>query len=87
MSENEKESDFPGGPVVKNVPAKAGDMGSVPAQGRSPQALGQLSPCPATTEAYTPWSPCSTTREGTAMRSLHHNESGPTRHSREKPTR
>ena len=54
MSENEKESDFPGGPVVKNVPANAGDMGSVPALGRSPQALGQLSPCAATPEAYTP---------------------------------
>ena len=24
---------FPGGPVVKNPPAKAGDMGSIPAQG------------------------------------------------------
>ena len=27
--------DFLGGPVVKNPPAKAGDTGSVPAQGRS----------------------------------------------------
>ena len=54
MSENEKESDFPGGPGVKNVPANAGDMGSVPALGRSQQALGQLSPCAATPEAYTP---------------------------------
>ena len=54
MSKNEKESDFPGGPVVKNVPANAGDMGSVLVLGRSPQALEQLSPCAATTEAYTP---------------------------------
>ena len=23
-------SDFPGGPVVKNLPASAGDMGSIP---------------------------------------------------------
>ena len=27
--------DFPGGPVVKNPPAKAEDMGSIPAPGRS----------------------------------------------------
>ena len=27
---------FPGGPVVKNLPAIAGDMGSTPRSGRSP---------------------------------------------------
>ena len=27
--------DFPGGPVVKNLPANAGDPGSIPGQGRS----------------------------------------------------
>ena len=27
---------FPGGPVVKNLPANAGDVGSVPGSGRSP---------------------------------------------------
>ena len=27
--------DFPGGPVVKNLPANAGDMGSSPGPGRS----------------------------------------------------
>ena len=32
--------DFPGGPLVKNPPANAGDMGSVPSRGR----------------AHTPWS-------------------------------
>ena len=26
--------DFPGGPVIKNLPAKAGDMGSIPGLGR-----------------------------------------------------
>ena len=26
---------FPGGPVVKNPPANAGDTGSIPGQGRS----------------------------------------------------
>ena len=28
--------DFPGGPMVKNLPANAGDTGSVPGPGRSP---------------------------------------------------
>ena len=27
--------DFPGGPVVKNPPSNAGDMGSIPGLGRS----------------------------------------------------
>ena len=27
---------FPGGSVVKNLPAKAGNMGSIPGSGRSP---------------------------------------------------
>ena len=27
--------DFPGGPVVKNLPVNAGDMGSIPGPGRS----------------------------------------------------
>ena len=27
--------DFPGGPVVKNLPANAGDMGLIPGPGRS----------------------------------------------------
>ena len=32
--------DFPGGPVVKNLPASAGDMGSIPAR-EIPHAAGQ----------------------------------------------
>ena len=28
--------DFPGGAVVKNLPANAGDMGPIPESGRSP---------------------------------------------------
>ena len=28
---------FPGGTVVKNLPAKIGDMGSIPESGRSPR--------------------------------------------------
>ena len=31
------EGDFPGGSVVKNPPADAGDVGSIPGSGRSPR--------------------------------------------------
>ena len=37
--------DFPGGPVVKNLPSNAGDMGSIPGGGTNiPHAKGQLNP-------------------------------------------
>ena len=43
--------DFPGGPVVKNPPSNAGDVGSIPGWGtKMPHAAGQLSPRAATTE-------------------------------------
>ena len=33
--------DFPGGPMVKNPPSKAGNMGSIPGRGtKIPHALG-----------------------------------------------
>ena len=41
---------FPGGSVVKNPPAKAGDMGIIP--GHIPHTMEQLSPCATTTEAH-----------------------------------
>ena len=41
----------PGGAVVKNLPANAGDAGSSPGQGtKIPHAMEQLSPCATTTE-------------------------------------
>ena len=40
--------DFPGGAVVKNTPANAEDMGSIP--GKIPHAMEQLSLCATTTE-------------------------------------
>ena len=40
--------DFPGGPMVKNLPA--GVMGSVPDPERLPHAVEQLSLCAATTD-------------------------------------
>ena len=42
--------DFPGGSVVKNPPANAGDTGSSPGPGRFPHAAEQLSLCATTTE-------------------------------------
>ena len=43
--------DFPGGPVVKNLPPTAGNAGLIPGWGaKIPHAAGQLSPCTTTTE-------------------------------------
>ena len=42
--------DFPGGPVVKNPPASAGDTGSIPGPGRSHMSMGQVSLCTQLTE-------------------------------------
>ena len=43
--------DFPGGPVVKNLPSTAGDVGLIPGWGtKIPYTMEQLSPCAATTE-------------------------------------
>ena len=37
--------DFPGGPVVKNLPSNAGDSGLIPGGGtKIPHVVGQLSP-------------------------------------------
>ena len=47
--------DFPGGPLIKNPPSNAGDVGSIPGQGtKIPHAVGQQSPHTATTEAHMP---------------------------------
>ena len=42
--------DFPGGSVVKNPPANAGDTGLIPWSRKIPHATQQLSPCTTTTE-------------------------------------
>ena len=71
--------DFPGGPVVKNLPSNAGDTGSIPGWGtKIPHTAGQLSPCattielmrlnkrarvPQTTEPMHPGAPRAITRE------------------------
>ena len=42
---------FPRGPVVKNTPSNAGDVGLIPGQGHKiPHALGQLNLCTTTRE-------------------------------------
>ena len=53
--------DFPGGTVVKNLPANAGDTGSIPSLGRSHMLRSNktrvpqlLSPRATTTEAHAP---------------------------------
>ena len=51
MSWNRAKQDLPGGPVVKNPPAKAGDMVSDPWPGKIPHAMEQLSLWAAATKA------------------------------------
>ena len=40
--------------MVKNLPANAGNKGSIPWSGKIPHAAEQLSPCATTTEARVP---------------------------------
>ena len=68
--------DFPGGPVVKNLPASAGDMGSIPGLGRphmprsnSAHAPQLLSLCSRVHEPQL-LSPCATTTEAHAPQLL-----------------
>ena len=65
-----KTRDFPGGPVVKNLPSKAGDMGSIPSRGtKIPHAVGQLSPHASTREPA-----CCKLQSPRALESVRHNE-------------
>ena len=49
-----RNTDFPGGPVVKNLPANVKGHRFYPWPGRTPHAMEQLSPFAATTEAKAP---------------------------------
>ena len=88
LSPNQKvHRDFPGGPVVKNLPPNAGDTGrslvreDLTSDGVTKpmchnywaHTVGPASCNTETTrtEASTPYSPCSTAREATTMRSPH----------------
>ena len=45
LSTKKSPGDFPGGPVVKNSPSNAGDVGLIPGRGtKSPHATGKLNP-------------------------------------------
>ena len=58
---------FPGGAVVENLPANAGDTGSSPGLGRFPRAAEQLGPEPQLLSLRV-WSLCSATREAAIVR-------------------
>ena len=60
--------DFPHGPVLKNTPANAEDMGSDPWFGKIPHAAGQIDLCVATTEPAPP-------RACVPQKETHHNKS------------
>ena len=63
--------DFPGSPVVKNLPSNAGDSGSIPGWGtKIPHAVGQPSPRATTTEACVLWS----LRATTGDKPVYHNQ-------------
>ena len=60
--------DFPGGPVVKNLPTKTGDTGSILGPGtKIPHTKGDLSPCTTTTES-------THSRAHAPQKTHHHNE-------------
>ena len=46
---SKNDTGLPGGPVVKNPPANAGDTGSIPVQ-EDPHATEQLNPCSTITQ-------------------------------------
>ena len=59
--------DFPGGPVVKNLPCNAGDMGLIPGWGtKTPHTEEELSPLASQLEsprvAWHNEDPCATTK-------------------------
>ena len=67
--------DFPGGPVVKNLPANARDMESVTGRGtKIPHAMGQRRPCTGTAEAHVPQSLNTTKREACGGMKTQHNQ-------------
>ena len=74
--------DFPGGPMVKNLPSSARDAGSIPGQGtKIPHATGQLSPRATTTElvCLNEESPCAANYRADALWTLCATTTEPTR--------
>ena len=58
---------FPGGAVVENLPANAGDTGSSPGPGRSHMSRSDWAREPQLLSLRV-WSPCSATREAAIVR-------------------
>ena len=71
---------FPGGSVIKNLPASAGDMGLILDLGKIPHAEEQLSPCATTIEPVLK-SPGEETIEASTLEPVLHKRS----HRNEKP--
>ena len=61
---------FPGGTVVENLPANAGDTGSSPGLGRSNMPQSNYAREPQSLSLRV-WSLCSTTKEPSIVRGLH----------------
>ena len=60
LKNEESQWNFPGGPVVRNLPSNAKDTGLTPGQGpKVPDAAGQLSPHATTTETLSTPEPVS----------------------------
>ena len=82
---------LPGGPVVKNPPAKAGDTGSIP-DPEDPTSLGATRPmchnhCAQTLQLLSPsaYSLCFATREAAEVRSHCNEKKPPLAATRESP--
>ena len=71
---------FPGGSAVKNMPANAGDAGSIPGP-EGPRALEQLSPC-----VLQLWGLCSRAREPQLLRPSALEPAPQDKHCDEKPS-
>ena len=68
-SSGERTLDFPDGPVVKNLLASAGNMGSIHGPGRPYMLRSNEASESQLLKSEALWSPCPTTKEVTAMRS------------------
>ena len=67
---------FPGGTVVENLPANAGDTGSSPGLGRSHMLRSSWAREPQLMSLRV-WSLCSSTREAAIVRPVHRDEEWP----------
>ena len=67
MFKREKKKGFPGGAVVENLPANAGDTGSSPGLGRSHMTRSNWAREPQLLSLRV-WTLCSTTREAAMVR-------------------